>query len=360
MPNLTPVEPEDDAFNSESSIVGASLSAAIDSSKRSRVTIIVLIIASVLSFMSAWNTRKGNWHDDREASAHKALEWVVFFGEKLTSYEDSTLAITYEELIKPLEDSVFSVRNEFFENSTYSLPKGLGLKIPEKYHRGYTNEELRLSIQSDSSYLKAILYCSAQPVYKLNRQKIMDRVKFMDNDYYDKSISIAVPFFGVVIDVNDLGLFSGITFIIILIMLRFSLNRELNNINHFFSVTQSSKNSNLYYDLLGMYQIFTVHVGINPASNSHSAKIKNPLWRYVPRLLLLLPVFSYIYVYLNDFSTLIEGMINSASSTSFISISSTLFLLIISYLTFICLRILGRIERKWIAEAKEYHRIIIP
>src|SRR5215471_8618949 len=49
--------------------------------------------------------------------------------------------------------------------------------------------------------------------------------------YVNNSYTIHVPFFGVSLDVNDLALLSGVAFIVLTLLFRFCLARELDNLS---------------------------------------------------------------------------------------------------------------------------------
>ncbi len=88
---------------------------------------------------------------------------------------------------------------------------------------------------------------------KLISKEIPSRIAFDD-----KVLFLEIPFFGIPIDVNDLGFIGGISLFIILSLLRFSQSREIKNLN--LSFKEAFRHNKLcnFYHLLAMHQVFTV------------------------------------------------------------------------------------------------------
>lgn len=76
--------------------------------------------------------------------------------------------------------------------------------------------------------------------------------------YVDNVRFINIPVFGIAIEVNDLGLIGSISFIIVLLLLRFSLSREIKNLNILFREAVLHKELCHFYHKLAMRQVFTV------------------------------------------------------------------------------------------------------
>lgn len=83
--------------------------------------------------------------------------------------------------------------------------------------------------------------------------------------YIDNIRYIKVPFFGISFDVNDLGTIGGLGLLIILMMYRYSLSREIKNLRYAFATARlqarEEKNPEIldkFYHALAMKQVFTV------------------------------------------------------------------------------------------------------
>jgi hypothetical protein len=119
---------------------------------------------------------------------------------------------------------------------------------------------------------------------------------YADNKYYVK-----LPFFGAAFDINDLGLFSGIGLVSILLLLRFSVSREIKNLKYGFKTSKANGFLKDFYYSLAARQIFTVPYMKDESRN---------LWLVQsPKIIIILPLFSYGYVVFYDwYSVFILGV----------------------------------------------------
>lgn len=78
--------------------------------------------------------------------------------------------------------------------------------------------------------------------------------------YVENVRFVRAPFFGIAFDVNDLGLIGGMGFIIIMLLLRHSLSREIKSLNRSFAEALRGGREQLhhFYHVLAIKQIFTV------------------------------------------------------------------------------------------------------
>jgi len=157
--------------------------------------------------------------------------------------------------------------------------------------------------------------------------------------YVDNSYVIRVPFFGFRVDANDLGLVGGIAFVIILIMLRFSISREVDNLNTSFTEAETLGQLPEFYVLLAMRQVFTV-----PASDSIN---RTPFLMWVPKLFCFAPLLVYIAVVGHDVATSGIGLRLSDVHTIILFCSEALLVVMILILTRMVVRRLRRVDELW-------------
>jgi uncharacterized membrane protein YvlD (DUF360 family) len=74
----------------------------------------------------------------------------------------------------------------------------------------------------------------------------------------ENRITLRVPILGVPLHINDLGLFGGITLIVILLLMRTSLSREIKNLGYSFKHALSNQMLDEFYDALARRQLFTI------------------------------------------------------------------------------------------------------
>jgi hypothetical protein len=123
----------------------------------------------------------------------------------------------------------------------------------------------------------------------------------IERAYVEASFVIKVPFFGISFDVNDLGLFSSVGFLVILTCYRFFLSRELDNLQISFRAARSLGNWELkkFYQLLSMRQVFTI-----PTTEFSGEGLFSSLFRkVVAKLITWIPLLLVLAVVQNDRKT---------------------------------------------------------
>jgi hypothetical protein len=157
-----------------------------------------------------------------------------------------------------------------------------------------------------------------------------------------------VPFFGAVFDHNDIGMFGGITFAVVLLWLRYSLAREVSNLNLLFDYEIEKSvfriDPKRCYDLLAMQQVLTVPRLPNSPTRHR--------WRWIPKLLYGIPAVVYFGQLFFDFLLNHHGMwrvgevLGKGKMWLLVVSSSSLFVVVLVF-TVWCIRILREIDRVW-------------
>ena len=161
----------------------------------------------------------------------------------------------------------------------------------------------------------------------------------MTHAYVDSAMLLRVPFFGIVVDVNDLGALGGITFIILLVWYRFALSREEDNLRLSFAEAQRYDNLREFYNLLAMRQVFTVPVT--------EGGRKRPFLRLVWNLICWLPVLLHSAVMVYDLQK--PGVAKALNFDRFglLIFVEVVFTVILVLLAFMATRSHLRIDRIW-------------
>jgi len=263
------------------------VNAASSSSARARGVIILLIIATVFLAVEVRNTFH-SWHDAR-LELRKAV--LTFFDREQA----------------PQKLAVMAKKN------------------PDLYRRA-------------ANYIRE---------RGLNPRSTLDReLLTKEYDYYReaaiKEISyVHIPFVGVIFDGNDLALFAGLTFTVLLVWLRFSLSSERNNIVLLFS-RMNGEDLKRCYDLVAMQQVLTVP-RLPGAHGRHR-------WRGIPKLLYVLPPLVYslqVIFELRPSSVWDAGKNLGMGKAWFLVVSGLIFVVIILVLSAGCIRILFDIDDEW-------------
>jgi hypothetical protein len=211
------------------------IEATSDASKRTRANTIVLVVASVLLFIGWYNSLLWSWPIDRVRRAFDPQDMSIYKG----------LDIKNRPLLNP------------------ELPKD-GEQLV-----GYINKE----------------GLSPADMYRLQMQWAVAR------GYVENVRFVRVPFFGIAFDVNDLGMIGGIGLITILLLMRYSLSREIKNLKISFREAAQHDQLAHFYHALAMRQVFTV-----PRMKNENV---NRTLAMAPKFICILPaiVFSLVVVY---------------------------------------------------------------
>lgn len=269
---------------------------AMNASVRSRQVTWLLIVAIVISFFASWNSRPHSWPDARYEIISKASEFC-----------DRQLCDT----LKKVSDTTTKV----------SAIDTVGVFLKTRH----------IKTLSELNDLKKIY-----------------------NDLEKDAYTVKIPFFGVSFDINDLGIFSGIIFCTLLILLIFSMDRENNNINMTLIEAQKDKQLRFYYNYLSAGQVLTYPKKIYSLPESVSFR------KYGKKYLIPFHIFRLIMDYVFLFPCLVQSFIVSIDLRTkylWINIESTLtmrlliydiaFLILISIVSFFCLQVARESDRLW-------------
>lgn len=220
------------------------IEATSDAARRTRANTIVLVIASVLIFIGWFNSLLWSWPIDRVRRAFDP--------------EDTTIYRGLDTQRRPLLDPL--------------TPKD--------------NARLKPHLNKDG--------LSPADMYRHELQWAVVRA------YVENVRFVRIPFFGIAFDVNDLGTIGGIGLITILLLMRYSLSREIKNLKISFREATQHNQLPYFYHALAMRQVFTVPEMKNEKVNRTLAM--------APKFICILPaiVFSLVagYDYLTVFSSL--------------------------------------------------------
>jgi hypothetical protein len=265
------------------------LEATGDAAKRTRTLTILITVASVLVFVGIMNSYSGNWAAERMRTIGRAGQAL---GKPLESRtEDDRKDIAYlETLLGPCPDS------------------------------------LKTGITSDGG----------AEAYRKQYEEFFTSVV---RAYVENTLTIRVPFFGVAFDVNYLGLFGGLGLSILLLLYRFSINRETENLRLSFAKAIELDRLPAFYELLSMRQVFT----LPPREGDEK---KHPL-RYAPRILSTLPFV--VFIGLTAFDITSSKSVESVSErlASLAVGIDLLFSVVIFSLTFWCVKEGSKIDVLW-------------
>jgi hypothetical protein len=158
--------------------------------------------------------------------------------------------------------------------------------------------------------------------------------------YVDNVRFIKLPFFGIAIDVNDLGIIGGLSLIIIMLTMRFSLSREIKNLNVSFRESLYHDRLSQFYHTLAMRQVFTV-----PEMMGESV---NLFLSIAPKLVCLLPAFVITLAAGYDFHSIFNLRIYNFWEVGSLLVFETVVLVpAIWWISLVCLERQFHIDEIW-------------
>lgn len=258
------------------------LEGASDSASRCRIVSYALVTASVLAFMAFWNSVSWSWVSERQKALTAAVDgWA---DPKSPDYQ----------IGKKLVEGRFGLTNYYGSPGQSNLLGDLKL--------------MRIRIDT-----------------------------LRDNEVR----WVKIPVFSVGFDVNDLGMFAGIGFSILLVLLAFSQRREFKNVKAYFKLAEEEAIQPLAYRLLAMRQVLT----IPPGESERGVPVG---WRILQLLPVFVPLLVQLCIVVNDFATLGNGFAWSSSRTNVMIGVNSVSALLVGTLTILCVSYRRNINDYWV------------
>ncbi len=270
--------------------------AAAESTRRARLVLLVMIVASVITFAASWNTGSHAWLAARVEVSEDVARWWA-----------------------PLIDACKRTGNDCGASPPAAIPTDM-----QSRWRRATIYLLRASMR-DSTYFIANQVDAR--VFREQRDREM--------------LLVRVPFFGVAFDVNDLGILSGFGFSVILLWFTYTLASEFRDMGIALNEAPSRELRQTAYKLILMQQVLTV-----PETPGNAL---SPALRWAPKVLYLLPFLVYSRIAYLDVVTQDIGNSLSHYGTVVGIIGAVIFWLAIILLTFVCFLKSLDLDKQWAA-----------
>lgn len=167
--------------------------------------------------------------------------------------------------------------------------------------------------------------------FERKKKRYTDKYTELEKLFINNSYTIKIPFFNIVFDINDLGLFGGIWLFSLLVLLRLSIRNEQSCLRVAFGTAistyaQGSKidldKLKLFYKKIALTQVFTFPllkdknlpekievknqsaINLLQTQSLHWTTTRKWYLKNLPRLNYLFPVIAHLCVCLNDFTSL--------------------------------------------------------
>lgn len=233
------------------------LETATSAIKYNRYILLLVVIISVLGFIGYWNSLESGWIRLRHQTAteleklvrlhkidtiHQSIGYKRYMFEEHILKKNVLYGNKYDSLIFLFQDLD---QKELFDQQLVSIAPTLYKEgrldgkttssiihrpLNESYVRYLAQRELWPKVKTDF-FLK---HTSNGPIHKF----INIEIERLEKALLENVVLIRLPFFGIVLDINDLSLLTGLTFIILLSLLVFTHYREKRNIEILFDVLQ--------------------------------------------------------------------------------------------------------------------------
>jgi hypothetical protein len=279
------------------------IEASVRTTTRSREILILIIIVSVLVFGAFWNSRQGSWINERLRILSAAKE-----------YKDR-------------------------EKTLAGLQRGTPEYIEAKI-------DLNKPRFADAAHFLALRPGSLPDAAAVEKMK--NKLEEIETEHV---LYLKLPFFGLFMDVNDLGLFGGFTFIVLLLWFRSSLWHEAQNLKISFREAESYDDLQFCYEALSMQQVLAAPRLPGDPSGPRG-------WRWIIYGLLALPMVVQGIVFLHDGFSFQYGWSVSPRNTIIGTTISTLFLGAILWLTAMCVGLLRQIAKQWNVAAERVDKLL--
>lgn len=261
-------------------LILVSIEDAHGASKRVRMVLFVLLLGSVLAFSGFWNSRQNSWQNARIANLMQKLEYL----ENESDY--CKTAFSKERL-------------EYLERIKASY---------DKRHK----------------LIKS-------PYYKKLEKELLEIIRL----YCEYTVHFTIPILGIHFDTNDLCLMSGLTLTILMLLMFYSYNRELQalRISQSMIFKEFVEEKRKYFLLLSNSQILAVPILTSLLPDFPPQHTLMKILKYVPKILFFIPLSVYFCIYINDLKTYNYGdILNRTNSLISVTVSTTIiiFLILIS------------------------------
>lgn len=157
--------------------------------------------------------------------------------------------------------------------------------------------------------------------------------------YVENIRFVRVPFVGVAFDVNDLGTIGGVGLILILFVMRYSLSREIKNLNFSFREATRLNRFGEFYHSLAMRQVLTVPHMVGEK--------RNRLLAVAPQFVHVLPAVIFLLGVAYDYYSVYKLGYFKPEYVSFTLVTETVWLVFILLLSAKCWERQRHIDDIW-------------
>ncbi len=339
--------------------------------RNSRYVVMLNVIICIIAIIGWWNSKEDSRLNKRIDTITRAYKYnkltEIYNAERFDVYRFKNQIAVFKE--PPI--IIDTIRaNNLKDTLNKRLVKTTKPKIDFDSVFIYTLEAENIIDKGEfKKYFNAVKYCRKGNI-PLNKTEIVLenflRIKL------ENVLIIRIPFFGISIDVNDLSLAIGLGFIVMFIVLIYTLIREFLNIEILFNSVRSLRNKNKIdnetyiriYQYVSMNNVMTVEPQLKyPDTSKGNLQSKRKtiilgVLRLLSKLILVIPLIFYLITYVHDRNTeYISTYLNDSKMSSILILNLAL-LIVLFVLGFIVIFCSLRIDKIWKKEANSLRKII--
>lgn len=335
------------------------LEAVDEAAKRSRGLLLILIFTSIIILMALVNSLSPDWSwYSSKVQLYEDISQHVYFSVDSTGIPPKKW-IKFEDLVK---DNEKKFRKQGEHDSEKQQKVDILLKRYEKFEKVLLIYPTEASIFWDTSFVtrhkiydrlgKAIQYIY---INHISDKEVID--KYIDKLYAAKVEHIElvrVPILGVTFHVNFLGVFSGLTLIVLYALFYFNLRRE--HINTKIAFRRGWRNAEnyhhhyYYYEYLSMFQILS-----NPKRLFVKRKRTISGYSVFSSAAMYFPLFVYSMLVAYDWNSSWIGHEINDRLTNFTLYFGLFFWVLILLLSILVHLFWRRMDRIWDYQALEFN-----
>lgn len=260
-----------------------------EASDRARRVLLLMQIACIVVFMAAWHELPESWTYARIRAAQAAVWFLDCSSDQHPEYSQPEQPVTNVE--RSRHDECHSLADSVKANP-----------FPLGSFSNCTRTPKAPFCQGEIDHARELI---ARRL--VTPDEARQHLASLHNSFVDRTMKVTVPFLGITLDVNDLGLLGGITFSLLLTWLLFSLRRETENLRILFDQSPDEALASVY-QLLWMTQVLTI-----PAEHKQDRRRAFIFLRFILEhlefLLFITPCIVQGFVVWNDKGTLPMGTV---------------------------------------------------
>ena len=324
---------------------------AVDAaSQRTRWTYIALVVTAILAFAAHWNGRHEGWSKGRLTVAQNALQFLL--AEDPERYS----------LLQGFRRDEFHDAQEWLSRHNYEEAGG----GKGRWHGRDVTQRLDIEVRENSEGIARASGSIADLTH--SRTKVLELMAYIEHLTelrLEHVFFVDIPFLGITFDVNDLGVFAGFAFVVLLLMVRISHAREVSNVVLTFDFARACSNQALRdtYEHLSMFQIFTLprpplarsKAGGSKEDRWQGTERRHTTWRYVPVLPFFLPLLVQAWIVAYNQQTIPYAAMVSRKELQLAEVLSWVFFALILLMTIEVASLWRRGNRAWDLVADEIH-----